>query len=127
MEKNVPYLGITEVLLIHCNVGNNSHQQNSRVQYTFFPNKSFVQLLDILPENFLYLKTFDSEFSYIEVWFMDHPLETEDKINKYSCSGPPTFKSGSGIFSIQGPYIQTNLCNKFLKKLYKIMNFDLHT
>ena len=24
-------------------------------------------------------------------------------------------------------YIQTNLCNKFLKKLYKTMNFDLHT
>ena len=23
-------------------------------------------------------------------------------------------------------YIQTNLCNKFLKKLYKTMNFDLH-
>ena len=24
-------------------------------------------------------------------------------------------------------YIQTNVCNKFLKKLYKTMNFDLHT
>ena len=24
-------------------------------------------------------------------------------------------------------YIQTNLSNKFLKKLYKTMNFDLHT
>ena len=24
-------------------------------------------------------------------------------------------------------YIQTNLRNKFLKKLYKTMNFDLHT
>ena len=24
-------------------------------------------------------------------------------------------------------YIQTNLRNKFLNKLYKIMNFDLHT
>ena len=82
--ENVPYLEITEVVLIHCNVVNNSYQQNSRVLYTFVPNKSFGQLLDISPENFIYLKTFDSEFSYIEVWFTDqnsNPLEIEDKIN----------------------------------------------
>ena len=29
--KNVPYLEITEVVLVHCNVVNNSSQQNSRV------------------------------------------------------------------------------------------------
>ena len=39
--KNVPYLGITEVLLIHCNVANNIYQQNSRILYTFVSNKSF--------------------------------------------------------------------------------------
>ena len=44
---NVPYLQITEVVLIHCNVVNNSYQQNSRVLHTFVPNKSFSQLLDI--------------------------------------------------------------------------------
>ena len=38
--ENVRYLEIKEVVLIHCNVVNNS-QQNSRVFYTFFPNKSF--------------------------------------------------------------------------------------
>ena len=27
--ENVPYLEITEVVLIHCNVANNSYQQNS--------------------------------------------------------------------------------------------------
>ena len=78
------YLEIIEVILIHCNVVNNSYQQNSRVLYTFVPNKSFGQLLDISPENFIYLKTFDSEFSYIEVWFTDqksNPLEKEDKTN----------------------------------------------
>ena len=82
--ENVPYLEITEVVLIHCNVVNNSYQQNSRVLYKFVPNKSFGQLLDISPENFIFLKTFDSEFSYIEVWFTDqnsNPLEIEDKIN----------------------------------------------
>ena len=39
--ENVPSLEITEVVLIHCNVVNNSYQQNSRVLYTFVPNKSF--------------------------------------------------------------------------------------
>ena len=42
------------------------------------------QLLDMSPKNFIFLKTFDSEFSYIEVLFTDQnskPLEIEDKIN----------------------------------------------
>ena len=64
------YLEITEVALIQCNVVNNSYQQNSRVLYTFIPNKSFGQLLYISPENFVFLKTFDSEFSYIELWLL---------------------------------------------------------
>ena len=68
--ENVPYLEISEVVLIHCNVVNNTYQQNS-VLYTFAPNKSFGQLLDISSKNFIFLKTFDSEFSHIEVWFTD--------------------------------------------------------
>ena len=82
--ENVLYLENTEVVLTHCNNINNSCQQNSRVLYTFVPNKYFGQLLDISPESFIFLKTFDSEFSYLEVWFTDqnsNPLETEDKIN----------------------------------------------
>ena len=71
-------------MLIHCNAVNNSYQQNSRVLYTFVPDKSFGQLLDVSRGNFIFLKTFDSEFSYIEVWFTDQNpnlLEIEDKIN----------------------------------------------
>ena len=37
-----------------------------------------------LPTNFIFLKTFNSEFSYIELWFTDQNyklLEIEDKIN----------------------------------------------
>ena len=82
--ENVPNLKITEIVLIHCNIVNNNYQQNSRVLYTFVPNKSFAQFLDISPKRFIFLKTFDSNFSYIEVWFTDQnykPLETEDKIN----------------------------------------------
>ena len=81
--ENVPHLEITEVVLIHCNIVNNDYQQDSRALYTFVPNKTFGQLLDISPKNYAFLKTFDSEFSYIQVWFTDQnsvPLEIEDKI-----------------------------------------------
>ena len=53
-SENVPYLEITEVELIHYNVINNNYQQNSRVLYTFVPNKSFGRLLDISPKNFVF-------------------------------------------------------------------------
>ena len=53
-SKNVPYLEITEVVLIHCNVVNTSYQQNSRVLHTFVPNKSFGHLLDISHLKILY-------------------------------------------------------------------------
>ena len=48
--ENVPYLEITNVVLIHCNVVNNSYPQKSRVLYTFVPNKPFRQLLNISPK-----------------------------------------------------------------------------
>ena len=57
--ENVSNLEITEVVLVHCNIANNNYQQNSRVLYTFVPKKSFGQLLDISPKNFIFLKTFD--------------------------------------------------------------------
>ena len=52
-DKNVPYLEINKVVLIPCNVVNNSYQQNWRVLYRFVPNKSFGQLLDISHKNFI--------------------------------------------------------------------------
>ena len=47
--ENVSYLETAEVVIIHCNVFNNSYQQNSRALYTFVPNKSFGQLLVFHP------------------------------------------------------------------------------
>ena len=41
--------------------------KNLRVLYIFVPNKSFSQLLDILPKK-LFLIAFNSEISYIELW-----------------------------------------------------------
>ena len=81
-DENVPHLEITEVVLVHYNVLYND-QQDSRVLYKFIPNKSFGQLLSISPTNFIFLKTFNSEFSCIEVWFTDQyskRLEIEHKI-----------------------------------------------
>ena len=64
--ENVLHLKITGVVLVHCNIVNNNYQQNSRFLYTFVSNKSFGQLLDISPKNFMFLKTFELEFPYIE-------------------------------------------------------------
>ena len=60
--ENVTHLEITEIILVHCNIFNKDYQQNSRFLYTFFPSKSSVQSLDISPKNFIFLKTFNSDF-----------------------------------------------------------------
>ena len=49
--ENVPHLESTEVILVQCNVVNNNYQQDSRVLYTFIPNKSFASLLEISAKN----------------------------------------------------------------------------
>ena len=80
----MPHLQITEVVLVYCNIVNNNYQQDLRALYTFVPNKLFSQLLDISPKSFIFLKIFNSEFSYIEVWFTDQnskPIEIEDNVN----------------------------------------------
>ena len=80
----MPHLEIVELVLVHCNLVNNDHQQDSRILYTFVPNKPFGTLLEISPTNHIFLKTFHSEFQEIKVWFTDQtskPLEVEDKIN----------------------------------------------
>ena len=83
-SENVPFLEVAEVVLGHCNLVNNDYLQNLRILYTFVPNKAFGSLLEILPPNhFFFLKTFNSEFQEIKIWFTDQtskPLEVKDKI-----------------------------------------------
>ena len=82
-DNNHNIIEITEVLA-HFHIVSNDYQLDSRVLHTFVPNNSFGQLLDISHENVMFLKTFDSEFPYIEVWFTDQnstPLEVEDRIS----------------------------------------------
>ena len=81
--ENISNFEITELLFVQYII-NNNYQRNSRVLYTYIPNESFGQLLHISPKNFILLKTFNSLFSYMQVWLTDqnsNPLEIEDKIN----------------------------------------------
>ena len=54
--ENVPHLQITEVVFVHCNIANNDYQQDSRVLYTFVPNRPFCSLLEISPTKISLLK-----------------------------------------------------------------------
>ena len=80
----VPKLETVEVVLVHCNLVNNSYQQASKDLSTFVPNKQFGQLIIITPHSPTMLKTINAEFSFIEIWFTDQnnrPLEIEDNVN----------------------------------------------
>ena len=80
----MPHLEITEVVLVYCNLVNNDDQQDSRLLYTFVPNKPFGSILGISPTNHIFLKTFNSEYDKIKVWFTDQnsqSLDIENRIN----------------------------------------------
>ena len=83
-SENLPRLENVEVVLVHCNLVNNSYQQASRVLYTFVPNKQYCQLISILRNSLIFLKTMNTEFSEIKIWFTDqnnNSLEIEDNVN----------------------------------------------
>ena len=78
------HLKITEIVLVHCNIVNNDYQLDSGALYTFVPNKLFGSLPEISPKNYIFLKSFNSEFRKIEVWFTDQNsqlLKMKDKIS----------------------------------------------
>ena len=80
----VPRLETAEVVLVHCNLVNNSYQQASKVLFTFVPNKQFGQLVTITPHSPTMLKKTNSEIPFIEIWFTDQnnrPQEIEDNVN----------------------------------------------
>ena len=70
------------VVLGYCNIVNNGYQHDSRALHTFVPYRLFGQFFNILSENAMSSKTFNSEFSYIKVWLTDPNsklLEIQDK------------------------------------------------
>ena len=83
-SENVPRLENVELVLVHCNLVNNSYQQASRVLFTFVPHKQYGQLISISPNSLIFLKTINTEFSEIEIWLTDqnnNSLEIEDNVN----------------------------------------------
>ena len=64
-REKVPRLENVEVVLVHCNLVNNSYQQHSRVLFTFVPTKRYGQLISISPHSLVFLKTMNTEFSEI--------------------------------------------------------------
>ena len=82
--ENVPHLEIAEVVLVQCDIVINDYQQDSRLLYTFVPNKPFGSLSEISPRTHLFLKIFNSEYDKIKVWFTNQnsqALEIDDRIN----------------------------------------------
>ena len=53
-SENIPRLKNVEVVLVHCNLVNNSYQQASRVLFTFVPNKQYGQLISISPNSLFF-------------------------------------------------------------------------
>ena len=83
-SENVPRLENVEVVLLHCNLVNNSYLQHSRVLFTFVSTKQYNQLISISPHSLVFLKTMNTDFSEIEIWFTDqnnNSLEIEDNVN----------------------------------------------
>ena len=86
-DKNselVPKLESVDLVLVHCNVVNNNYQQASNVLFTFVPNKKYGQLITVSSEMLIMLKTVNTEFSFIEIWFTDQDnrlVEIEDSVN----------------------------------------------
>ena len=79
--ENVSHLEITKLVLVHCNLVSNDYQEDSRMLYTFIPNKPFGSLSEISPTNHIFLNTFNSEFQEIKIWFTDQtskPLELDN-------------------------------------------------
>ena len=69
--ENVPSHEVVKVVLVQCNLVDNKYQQKSEVLYTFTPNKSYGYLLNIEPNNLVFLKTYNTEFDDITITFTD--------------------------------------------------------
>ena len=68
-SENVPRLENFEVILVHCNLVNNSYQQHSRVLFNFVPTKQYGQFFSISTHSLVISKTMNTDFSEIEIWF----------------------------------------------------------
>ena len=70
-SENVPNLEFVEVVLVHCNLVKSDYQHTSKVLFSFVPNEKFGQLINISPHSLKMMNKVNTEFSFVEVWFMD--------------------------------------------------------
>ena len=83
-SKNGPRLESVQVGLVHCNLVKNDYQHKSKVLFSFVPNKQFGQLINISPNTLTMMTTVNTEFSFVEVWFINQAskeLKIEDNVN----------------------------------------------
>ena len=70
-SENVPNLESVEVVLVHCNLVKSDYQHTSKVLFSFVPNEKFGQLINISPHSLKMMNKVNTEFSFVEIWFMD--------------------------------------------------------
>ena len=61
-SENIPKLESVEVVLVYCNLVRNDYQHESKVLFSFVPNKQFGLLLNISPHVFTMMNTVNTEF-----------------------------------------------------------------
>ena len=87
MDKDgelVPKIENVDLVKVHCNAVHNTHQQASNILFTSVSSKKFGQLMFYEPKSPIILKTINSEFSYIEIFFTNQdnkPLEIEGSVS----------------------------------------------
>ena len=54
-SKLVPKLESVDLVLVHCNLVNNSYQQASKVLFMFVCNKKYGQLITVAPETLIFI------------------------------------------------------------------------
>ena len=82
--KYMPHLEINEVLLVHCNIVNNDYQKGFKILVHSCSQGIIKALVDTSPKKSIFLETFNRDFSYIDVWFIDQNfklLDIKDKID----------------------------------------------
>ena len=132
-SENVPKLENVEVVLVHYNLVNNAYQQHSRVLFTFVPTKQYGQLISISPHSLVFLKTMNTKFSEIEIWFTDqnnNALEIEDNVNIYLIIIQANYKMRYSLEPHYRRYVQgqgfmsfaRNIGNKYDKSIINSKN-----
>ena len=82
--ETVPKLESVKVVSVHCNLVKNDYQHSSKVLFSFVLKTQFGQLINIFPYSLAMVNTINTEFSFVEVWFVDQAsktLETEDNVS----------------------------------------------